>query len=75
VDEVLAGARSYDDPLLTSQQQAAVRAEWSRRMDKRVDGLDLRADLEAPYSEIDQETGQIVTRGERSDSGGPTTAR
>jgi hypothetical protein len=43
INEVLAGARSYDD--LTPKGQAIVRAEWSERAEARRAALDLAADF------------------------------
>lgn len=54
VAAVLAGRLSYD--VLTAVEQAVVRAEWARRIEERVEELDLAAKFEAegrPYIVLD----------------------
>lgn len=71
VERVLDGIDSYDG--LDPDDQARVREEWSRRVESRLDSLDLVAEAEkagATWSELD-EHGQIVTH--RPASIGPST--
>lgn len=59
---VLAGDASYDS--LTSDDQATVRAEWKRRIDGRLESLDLRSQFIAEgrsWVELD-DVGRVVRR-------------
>jgi hypothetical protein len=63
VQFVLDGTLSYDE-LATRQEQAAVRAEWIRRIERRLSKLDFTGELESaglPYSEGDTD-GRVIRR-------------
>lgn len=60
VAEVLNGRRRYDE--LNAHEQAVVRAEWTERLEARLEALDLGAALASEgkaYAELD-EAGQVV---------------
>ena len=62
VAEVLNGRRQYDQ--LNAHEQAVVRAEWTERLEARLEALDLGAELASEgkaYAELD-EAGQVVVR-------------
>ena len=65
------GAVHYDE--LDPQAQAERRQVWSDGIDRRIEGLDLRSELEAsgfPYSSLDLD-GNIVTHYPRGTEPGP----
>ena len=56
INDVLAGARSYDD--LDDCSQAIVRAEWQERIDARLASLNWRAEFDATrgsYADLDDD--------------------
>ena len=60
VAEVLNGRRQYDQ--LNAHEQAVVRAEWTERLEARLEALDLGAELASAgkaYAEL-AEAGQVV---------------
>jgi hypothetical protein len=62
IGEVLAGSRSYD--LLSTKEQAVVRAEWSTRMDTLREALNLAEEFSAggrKWVELDDD-GTVVER-------------
>lgn len=63
IADVLAGSRPYDG--LSSKEQVVVRAEWSERMEVRLEALDLAEWFRATgraWVEVDDH-GEVVERG------------